>query len=261
MPIITTGPSAAGLGSTCDPWASIADVGSPCDDYAFDVALLEDALQIASDVLFNLTGRQWAGECQQTIRPCGYRQPGSCGCLSSRTCSCRRLSELDLPGTVISVDEVKIDGAVVAPARYRVDDYVHLVYLPESDSAERQGWPCCQRLDLADTEDDTWSITYSFGQYPPAGGVRAAAALGCQLALAFQPETIEECRLPARVTSLSRQGMSMAIIDPLTLFADGLTGLTEVDLWVQSIMLGAKRRRAQVWVPGQPVHGTRQVGT
>ena len=29
--------------STCEPWATIADVPSPCDDYAFDVAdLIED---------------------------------------------------------------------------------------------------------------------------------------------------------------------------------------------------------------------------
>ena len=133
--------------------------------------------------------------------------------------------------------------------------------MPESDSAERQGWPCCTRLDLADTEEDTWSITYTYGQNPPIGGIRAAAVLACELTLAFQPETVNQCRLPKRVTSITRQGVSMAILDPLTLFADGLTGLSEVDLWVSSVAVGAKRRRASVIVPGQPAHGIRRTNT
>ena len=120
---------------------------------------------------------------------------------------------------------------------------------------------CCQRLDLADTEEDTWSITYTYGQNPPIGGIRAAAVLACELTLAFQPETVNQCRLPKRVTSITRQGVSMAILDPLTLFADGLTGLSEVDLWVSSVAVGAKRRRASVIVPGQPAHGIRRTNT
>jgi hypothetical protein len=260
MPIIEGPASAAGLGSTCDPWATIADVGSPCSAYDFDQVLLEETLQIASDVLYNFTGRQWPGQCQTTVRPCGYRQPDSCGCLSSTTCACSRLSELDLPGSVVSIDQVKIDGVVVSSDRYRVDDYRHLVYLPE-DGGDRDGWPCCQRLDLADTEDDTWSVTYTYGQDPPLGGLRSAASLGCQLALAFDPTTSASCRLPKRVTSLSRQGISMAILDPLTLFAEGLTGLTEVDMWVQSTIVGAKRRRASVWVPELQKHGLRVTDT
>jgi hypothetical protein len=115
-------------------------------------------------------------------------------------------------------------------------------------------------LDYADTEEDTWSVTYTFGQDPPLGGVKAAASLGCQLALGWQPETVDQCRLPQRVTSYARQGVTLAVVDPLTLFADGLTGLTDVDLWVQSIMLGAARRRASVFVPGQPKHGIRRPG-
>ena len=247
--------------STCEPWATIADVPSPCDDYAFDTALLEDALQMASDVLFGFTGRQWPGQCSATIRPCGHRTDEWCGCLRSDTCSCSRLSELQLPGTVVTVDEVKIDGDVLDAARYRVDDYRYLVFLPESNTAELQGWPCCQRLDYADTEEDTWSVTYTYGQDPPVGGIRSAASLACQLALGWQPETVDQCRLPQRVTSYARQGVTLAVLDPLTLFADGLTGLSDVDLWVQSVRLGAARRRASVFVPGQPKHGIRRVDT
>lgn len=252
--------------TTCAPWADAADVCSPCDDYAFDPALLDDALQMASDVLYELTRRKWPGECSETLRPCGYGtgrttapqlrthgyQPAQwCGCNDSRACGCRRPREVKLPGyPVTGVTQVKIDGVVLHADRYRVDDKRWLVYLPESDSAERQGWPCCQRIDLADTELDTWSVTYTYGEAPPIGGARSAATLGCQLALACQPETVGQCRLPKRITSITRQGVTLAVLDPLTLFADGLTGLSEVDLWVQSILRGDAQRRATVHVPG-----------
>lgn len=245
--------------STCEPWATVADVGAPCNTYETDMAALEDALVIASDVLYNLTGRQWPGECETTVRPCGYRRPDSCGCLHSRTCNCARPRDLTLPGPVVSVEAVKIDGVTLDPARYRVDDHKHLVYLPESDSAERQGWPCCQRLDLPDTEDDTWSVTYVFGGAPPPGGTSAAASLGCQLALAATGNSA--CKLPKRVTSLVRQGTTVAVLDPLTLFKDGMTGLADVDLWVTSVMLGAKRRRASVWRPDLSTKVLRRPGT
>lgn len=269
---------------TCSPWAESGDVGPPCNTYDFDESILDDALQVASDVLYNLTGRRWAGECVDTLRPCGYGtgrtlaprlssalpiHPGGtstgyvtaqwCGCSDSRACGCRRPSEVKLPGyPVRSIQQVRIDGQILDAARYRVDDHRWLVYLP-ADGEQRRGWPCCQRVDLADTELDTWSITYTYGMSPPLGGQQSAAALACQLAMSRDPSLAAQCRLPKRVTSITRQGISLAVLDPLTLFADGLTGLTEVDMWVQSILLGDKRRRATVHVPGaSPRH--RRVG-
>lgn len=248
--------------STCSPWATSGDACAPCNTYDFNTAELDEGMALASDVLFDLTGRRWPGLCDDVLRPCGYRQPGSCGCLDSRQCGCRRLSEVELPGPVDAITQVRIDGAVIDPARYRVDDHRWLVYLPESDSAERQGWPCCQRIDLPATDDDTWEVTYSYGMDPPPGGVRAAAQLGCQLALACSadPSAIEQCQLPERVTTVVRQGITMAVLDPWTLFAGGQTGLADVDLWINSVRIGAKSRQATVFVPGQ-LGQHRRVGT
>lgn len=242
--------TAPGTG-TCAPWAEVGDVCAPCNAYDFDLDLLAEGIQIASDVLYEFTKRRWPGTCTDLVRPCGYRQADSCGCRSSRSCGCTRLSELELPGhPVASVEAVKIDGVLLDPDRYRVDDHRWLVYLPESDDAERQGWPCCQRIDLPDTAEDTWSVAYSYGQDPPLGGRRAAANLGCQLALSCTPALAGQCKLPKRVTSITRQGLTVAVIDPLSLFKDGLVGLADVDLWVQSVNFGAKHRQAQVFVPG-----------
>lgn len=243
----------------CAPWADPADACAPCDDYEFDPALLIDGITVASGVLYNLTRQRWAGICTQTIRPT------TCGCGAYRGrwwtgtgcgCGCGGVSELILPGyPVVDVLDVTIDGETIDPARYRIDDRSRLVYMPDpDDTSDRRAWPCCQRLSRPAGEEGTWSVTYEYGQEPPLGGVKAAASLGCQLAIACLPADSpagKQCRLPKRVTSITRQGVTLAIIDPLSLFKDGLTGLPEVDLWVASVNLGDQRRRGRAYVPGR----------
>lgn len=251
------------------PWATVADVCAPCNDYGFDESLLESGIQMASEILFELTARRWPGEASDVVRPCGVRTRGAwgrtdyvvngdavpmsgwCGCNRTRACGCTRLSEIKLPGfPVLSVTEVLIDGLEVDPARYRVDDHQWLVYLPDPDGVDpRTGWPCCQHLDLPTTDDGTFSVEYVFGGLPDEGGVIAAASLGCQIALALGGDT-NNCRLPKRVTTITRQGVTMALLDPMNNMREGWTGLPEVDLWIASKRLGAQRRRATVHAIG-----------
>lgn len=236
------------------PWATTADLCSPCDDYAFDVALLEDCLQAATDVLFVLSGQRYTGAVTDVVRPSsscahlGPRHGDRCG-------ACGWPARLRLPRTpVVSITEVKVDGAVVAPARYRVENYRDLVYLPESDSSTTRHWPLIQRLELAVTEDDTWQVTYVAGVDPPAIGRRAAAELGCQLALACQPETVGECQLPRGIVNVARQGVTVALADPTRLaelFRAGSTGLPVCDLFLGAELARARTRPATVRVPGR----------
>lgn len=256
--------------STCSPWATIADVCEPCNASGFDKAVLHSALQMASDILFDLTRRRWPGVCSDKVRPCRRGE----GCLnlaqlgaawdaqmggsivgagaglfqSGRpVCGCGTIRQLQLQSPVVAITEVLIDGAVVNPAFYRVDDRKFLTALDD------QVWPVCQRMELPDSELNTWSVSYTFGAEPPIGGRIAAASLGCQLALACNPTAVESgaCRLPKRVTTITRQGVTLAVLDPLTLFSDGLTGLPEVDLWVMAANRGPRSRRANVLVPDQ----------
>jgi hypothetical protein len=244
--------------SLCTPWADAADVCAPCAE--MEEATLTPWLDMASSVLFELTGRRWPGLCSETVYPSAeacmawVRRNGHA---YARPRGLPR--EFPLPGyPVVSITEVLIDGVAVDPARYRVDDQRWLVYMPESTIAERQGWPLTQSVKAAAGEENTWSVEYVFGSLPPSGGTEVAAALGCQLALSCDPDAEGECRLPQRVTSITRQGISMAILDPLTLFQDGLTGLPEVDLWVSAMNRGAKQRTAQIWIPGRASKVRRQ---
>jgi hypothetical protein len=232
--------------STCAPWATAEDACSPCDTYDFDPFMLEDKMQIASDVLFNLTGRRWPGVCSDTIRPTEL----ACGCWNPRAprFGCSTVPTVKLPGSpVVAVTSVRVDGVELDASAYRVDNRRELVRI------DGEGWPCCQdmRADPA-TDDHTMLVEYTWGAEPPLGGVQAAATYGCQLALACDPEAVSSgrCRLPKRITTVTRAGTTIAVLDPMTLVKDGLVGLNEVDTWVQSILLGDSRRRSRVLVPG-----------
>lgn len=241
MPIVDD--PAGTLGPLCALWAVPDDVCGPTE---LDGELLARWLGVASSNLYNLTGRQWPGECTDTWYPAA----GDCAPLVRRGVPAKRTNadRLGLPGyPVVGIEEVVIDGVAVDPARYRVEDYRWLVWVPEDGGA--RSWP----------RAEGWSVTYQFGTGPPPGGRQAAAALGFQLALSCDPDA-GECRLPQRVQSITRQGISMAILDPLTLFPDGMTGLPEVDTWVAAVRLGAARRPGLLWIPGRRPTGHRRTG-
>jgi hypothetical protein len=147
-----------------------------------------------------------------------------------------------------AIDEVKIDGVVLDPSLYRIDDYRYLVKLPDAEG-NYDPFPCCQNIRLADTEADTFAVTFTYGTPPPTPGVLAAAQLACELALACSPETIGKCRLPQRVTSIARQGITMAVLDPFDFLSDGKTGLYLVDLFLRTYNPNRLRRRAAVLSP------------
>lgn len=250
--------------STCTPWATAADAP---ENYEGDPDVLERAFALSSDVLYELTGRQWPGTCHDKVRPLAqWRESavprwwpftfangssarggwGFCSCHRGRETGCNYLSEIRLPGNSVHVDTlvVKVDGVEVTD--YQLHDGRYLV------RTGPVGWPCCQQLTLADTEDRTFSVEYDFGPVTPAGAVAACIAYGEQLAYAMDPAlSIDKCQLPRRVTTITRLNITQIILDPMTLVKDGMIGLSAVDQWVQSILIGAKRRSATVLVPGQ----------
>lgn len=276
----------------CTPWATTADLCSPClENLAdYDVTLVEDALLTASEILYQFTRQRWPGWCEDTVRPTArYASPDTmrhygtldsrmvsraetfganaellssliagfaggallCNCRDQHQVGCSYISQITLGEVPITgIVQVKIDGDVVDAARYRVDDYRWLVWMPDQSGVDtRSGWPCCQRMDLPTTEDGTFEVTYTVGTPPSRGGVRAAAVLACQFILAWTPGGAGSCKLPKRVTSMTRQQVSMNLTDPVALFDKGLTGISEVDLWVQGVNRAVTHRGGAVVVP------------
>lgn len=253
----------------CSPWVTSADAVAPCNVYDIDTALLDETMLFASEVLFDLTHRRYAGVCVDVVRPVaswradegarwwpdgtfsGRSRWGWCSCNRSKAFGCSTVPEVRLPGSPVRVGtvEVVVDGvSLVEDTDYRVDDGNRLVRI------DGEGWPCCQDLSLATTEDGTWEVSYHYGVDPPQGGLTAAAVLGCQLYLAVPGASgvkDRQSELPKRVTSIVRQGVTLAVIDPLKMFDEGKTGIPIVDLWIASANRGANMRPATVHRPGR----------
>lgn len=213
-------------------WSTAADVtAGPCADLsdADDVARLDANLLIATQLLFLRTGRRWPGVVTDSYRP----NPGGCGCSWGRP-GCTRVPEVKLPGyPVVAILSVLIDGVEVDPFTYRIDDKRYLVRLPDPDTDRNDGWPCCQRMDLALTDDHTFGLTYTWGSLPDHAGIAAQQRLGCELTLAGDPATAGACKLPVGVLrAITRQGVSIEVAQGINL---ANCGLPEVTLWLDAL--------------------------
>ncbi len=246
-------PASAGV---CDRWIEEADLG--CDLVGVDVDVVDDAIVAASAILYGLSGHRFSGACSTTVRPCPGRanRRAPCACRSSVVCACSSLSQVQLRAPVVEVTEVRVDGETLDPSAYRVDDERWLVRI------DGDGWPCCQDMGLDADEDGTFEVTYIFGAAPPVAGQRAAASLACELVAAWTPGDEGDCRLPRKVTTITRQGVTMTVLDnPRELFEDGFTGLEEVDLWLGSLRFASQNRPMKFLSPDRRLSRHRRAGT
>jgi hypothetical protein len=130
---------------------------------------------------------------------------------------------------------VQIDGEVLDPSAYRVDNGRLLV---RQDGGR---WPTCQDMGAALGEDDTWGITYDKGYPVPAGGQIAAGLLANELAKAACND--RSCGLPQRVQTVTRQGVTIAVLDAFDDIDEGHTGIWLIDSWVASVVRRPRRMR------------------
>lgn len=243
---------AAPTASPCDPWPY------ECADFPAeaDPETVAAALEAATEALWSRTKKRF-GFCSMTLRPCrrecfpawpwipqrGWYNVGAmtwpwpapalvggqwiniaCGSCGDG-CSCSRVSEVVLPYPVANVTQVKIDGVVLAPSAYRVDDWRLLVRLDGED------WPRCNDLNLDDSQEGTWSVTAQYGTEVPQLGRLAVGELATEIARACVDSS--GCSLPgSTVRSVTRQGVTKVFFDATTAFANGAIGLKWSDLFI-----------------------------
>lgn len=146
----------------------------------------------------------------------------ACGC-GARDCSCTTLCEAILPGPVGAISEVWLNGAVLDPTAYRVDNGNRLV------RTDGDCWPSCQDMTQDAHGEDAFSVTYYQGAAPDEISKWMAGLLAVEYYKACTSD--KSCRLPARTQQVSRQGVSYTVD-----FGDeDSTGIREVDDYVRRL--------------------------
>lgn len=131
---------------------------------------------------------------------------------------------LELPGPVVSVSGVRIGSTVLDPAEYRLEGN----YLIRREGS----WPSYQDIRADIGQEGAWAVTYVRGTPVPRAGQLAAGQLACELGKAALGRT---CALPERVQTITRQQVSMTIIDTFEDLEKGRVGMPRVDLWIASV--------------------------
>lgn len=225
--------------------SNFPDLPDPADPgYAARLYAQEAAATVATSVLWHLSGRRF-GLAPSTVRPCpppprswylsgyradyanalhgawGFENGVGCGCFPR----CRKSSPyaVHLPGPAAQIVTVTI-GAVTLAAN---------VYVLENDTLYRRdvAWPG-QDYGKPAGEDGTWSVTYLRGEPVPAGVDVLTGMLAREMIAATSGS---KCRLPSNITAVSRNGVTYQVYNPNDIFANGKTGLSEVDLWLSAI--------------------------
>lgn len=200
--------------AACSRLASVAQFQAAqpeCGCVPTDAEIAE-ALDDASDLVYQLSGGSIFGSCTATVRPMRACFCGSCdGCCS--------IDYIQLRGPVISVGNVTIDGDTLDPATYALTADDKLYRLAGADGLRPDHWPCCQKLYLALGEEDTWSITYTFGQASQPIWVRnAVIELAADMVSFWKTR---RSKLPSSVTAVTYQNVSASMQSRAEALANG----------------------------------------
>jgi hypothetical protein len=224
------------------------------DDYA-DNEYAYEAVKTASQILWSLSGRKYGGSITVTEKYVCASRAYRLGQSSKNytpelvdgqvynipfdefddyaemtTDGMSPSSRLRLRGRpVTQVHSVRDrTGKIVNPSRYYLVDH--------STLQARSGvpWTPCNI-----------EVTYTYGSPAPAAGRAAARVLATEFIKLWSGS--DDCALPQRITSVSRQGVSYTILDNQDFIDDMRTGLYVVDLFLKSANPDKARAKARVF--------------
>lgn len=263
----------------CGPWLNGDEVKArrtgDAEVQALDSAVLDRGALAASEILYGLTAQAFPGPCAITLRPATRPQgwtdrswsryyegltgwawlPAWGACFGDPHTACcgerdrRRTIDLDVFAPVNSVDAIRISGVVLDSDFYRVDESRFLV------RQDGLPWPMCQSMTAPAGGPGTFEVDMTYGDAIPNAAIEAAAALAGEFAKTFAGKG---SRLPSRVQQVTRQGVSWSLIDPMTFFKYGRTGIVDVDYFIMSVNPNGQTSRPRVVSPDIPQ--SRRVG-
>jgi hypothetical protein len=198
----------------CLPFIGVDDLR--CDEFPESEAV--DAIDIATDILWILTGRQF-GVCSSTVTPSAGAQ-------------CHTSVDLFIGlWPIVSVEEVRVNGVPVNGDSYRVSE---------------------GRRSLVRTDDGWWSATDSieadltWGILPPILVKKAVARMACEFLNMWNSKP---CGLPETVTSVVRPGVTMQALPKEEDLSKGLVGIYEVNMAIRLYNPSGLQSPSMIWSP------------
>lgn len=220
----------------CEPWCTWAEVlaCAPASLAEATTAQAESAIDVASEILWNLSDRVYSGICQTTRSLClSCREcwPSICRCEPHNGFNLGRRSP------VWAAWDVVVNGETIDASEYRIVDRR---WLARNDGhAWPMGW---------DVLDPTAFVaSWAYGRQVPVGGRRAAALYAAHIARRCMDLGCSDAK--SQVTSINAEGVTY-VIDPAMLDS-GRTGYEQVDAWIISDRIG-RRPRPRLFAPGAP---------
>jgi hypothetical protein len=237
-------------------WVQPEELG---EDYA-DSEFASEAAQAASGLLWALSGRKYSGVTTVTERYiCTSRAWRYGASIRNYRAELLNGSVYNIPSSnvdffdgmttdgISNLNRVRLRGKPVTKihaVRTRSGDIINpsLYYLVDHSTLQAvpgTSWTSCNV-----------DVTYSYGMEPPTLGKMAARLLAIEFAKLWSGD--DDCLLPQRVTSISRQGVSYTVLDSQDFVNELRTGIYSVDLFLKSVNPDKARNRARVFSPDVP---------
>lgn len=125
------------------------------------------------------------------------------------------------------------DGRILDPSSYYLVDHSTI------QAAAGVPWTPCNV-----------EVTYTYGSPIPMAGKMAARTLAMEFAKLWAGD--DDCMLPQRITSISRQGVSYTLLDSQDFIDDVRTGVYAIDLFLKTVNPDKARAKSRVFSPDVP---------
>lgn len=223
-------------------WVQPSELGDMANsEYA------EEACRVASYLLWAMSGRKFFGTGTTTeryIRNTIGTLPG----LSTKT-NIAMLYKGEVRNVMLYAQEWTSPEARIR-LRARPVTEIHTIRLDNGTIISPKDYVLVDNSTVQFYNASLWNpynveITYSYGTPPPVAGKMAARTLAREFAKLWAGD--EDCALPRRVTSISRQGVSYTLLDSQDFIDEIKTGVYEVDLFLKTANPAKASQRSRVF--------------
>ena len=226
-------------------WVTVRDLGPAYEssDYA------AEAVKAASYIMWALSGRKYTSTNTVTERYVRFaplintRLIQEAAIINSRVNKALAIVEpwvsaetrIRLRGQPVQevVTVRNVNGGIVAPDSYYLVDHSTLQFAEGA------------LIVPADIE-----VSYTYGAQPPTLGKMAARRIAQEFVKLWEGD--EDCALPQRVTSVTRQGITYTVLDQQDFLQEMRLGIYEIDLFLKTTNPNKAQKRSKVFSPDIP---------